>query len=449
AAASLVLVTAFALAGTITLTSSPAHSQSTAGIQQDPAVLDLASGLEQAFATVADGVNPSVVQIRSERVMTAAGASSPFQGTPFENFFGPFGDPRGEPAPREREYRQRGLGSGVILSSDGYIVTNHHVIADAELVEVQLFDGRSLDAEVVGQDAYTDLAVLKIDAANLPSVPLGHSDDLRVGQWVMAFGSPLSEELQNTVTAGIISAVGRFTSAGTGVQEYIQTDAAINPGNSGGPLVDLRGRLVGINTLIFSRTGGYQGIGFAIPVDTVSRITTQLISSGSVDRARLGVTYGPTAPALIEALELPRGSAQVGTVQDDSPAAEAGIEPGDVITAVDGKPLENSLELSARITNKSPGDRVRLTLNRDGEERVVTARLTQAEPEAATTAGLHGRGGIQKDLGFAYRNIDPATAERLGRDDIEGVLITDIDEGSDAFRDANLRPGQIIVEIDG
>jgi serine protease Do len=418
-----------------------------------PALAGAALDLESGFAAVAEIVNPSVVQVRAERVYTQR-IVSPFEGTPFENFFRPFGAPRdrGRDRPfREREFRQRGLGSGVILQSDGYIVTNQHVIEEADSVEVQLYDGRSVDAEVVGEDAYSDLAVLKIDEQDLANIQIGKSDELSVGQWVMAFGSPLSEELMNTVTAGIISAVGRFSNVGEGVQEYIQTDAAINPGNSGGPLVDLRGRLVGINTLIVSRTGGYQGIGFAIPVDTVKRITDQLIADGTVDRARLGVRYGAASPALIEALDLPRGAAQVGSVERGSPAEDAGIEPGDVIVAVDGKKLNNSLELSALITSKAPGDRVRLTLNRDGREQEVTVRLAEVEPEGETVrTSREDRGGIEDALGFAYRDLDRATADRLGlEEDVEGVLITDVDQGTDAFRGANLRPGQIIVEVDG
>ncbi len=443
---------AIVLAGLASLTTGPLHSEPAPAAEASSGdfALESATGLEQAFATVAGTVGPAVVQIRSERVV-AARSVSPFQGTPFEDFFfGPFDRPRRDDQPRQREFRRRGLGSGVVLRPDGYIATNQHVVADADVVQVQLSDGRRFDAEVVGQDAYSDLAVLKIDAEGLPSIRLGSSRDLRVGQWVMAFGSPLAEELMNTVTAGIISAVGRFSNVGPGIQEYIQTDAAINPGNSGGPLVDLRGRLVGINTLIFSRTGGYQGIGFAIPVDTVKRITDQLIADGGVERARLGVSYGAASPALIDALGLPRGSAQVGSVEEDSPAEKAGIEPGDVITAVDGDPLENSLELSAVITSRSPGDRVRLTINRDGDEREVTARLAEAEGGSAAAASPREKDVIEQALGLTYRDIDPETARRLGRgSSVEGVLVTDVDQGSHAFRQANIRPGQVIIEVDG
>jgi serine protease Do len=235
---------------------------------------------------------------------------------------------------------------------------------------------------------------------------------------------------------------------GEGVQEYIQTDAAINPGNSGGPLVDLRGRLVGINTLIISRTGGYQGVGFAIPVDTVRRITDQLIEQGTVDRARLGVRYGPASSALIAALDLPRGAAQVGSVDTGSAAEDAGIEPGDVIVTIDGEPLNDYRELSASITRKAPGDKVRLGINRDGRERDITVRLGAADREpAGDRSSSDDSGDIESDLGFAYRDLDRATADRL-RLDVEGVLITDVDPGSDAFDKANLRAGQIIIEVD-
>jgi len=420
--------------------------------QEEPDFGMAAVALERSFAAVAEAVSPSVVQVRAERVHTQR-TVSPFEGTPFEDFFRPFGAPRDRPREqpyREREFRQRGLGSGVILRPDGYIVTNHHVVDQADNVEVQLQDGRVFDAKVVGRDPYSDLAVLKIEDQELTAIRLGESNSLHVGQWVMAFGSPLSEELMNTATAGIISAVGRFSNVGEGVQEYIQTDAAINPGNSGGPLVDLRGRLAGINTLIVSRTGGYQGIGFAIPVDTVKRITDQLIANGTVERARLGVRYGAASPALIEALDLPRGAAQVGSVEADSPAEDAGVEPGDVIVAVDGKSLDDHRELSALIGSKAPGDKVRLELNRDGRERDVTVRLGEADDDAARErTSPQGGGSIENALGFAYRDLDRATADRLGLDaDVEGMLITDVDKGSKAFGDANLRAGQIIVEVD-
>jgi serine protease Do len=410
--------------------------------------------LEDAFIKVAEQVSPTVVQIMIEKV-TAAPAlpfeGNPFEGTPFEDFFAPFRVPRGRGG-QPRQFRQHGLGSGVLLRDDGYIVTNNHVVKDADEVKVRLSNGDVYDAEVVGTDAFTDLAVIHIEADDLTAISLGDSDDLRVGQWVMAFGSPLAEELQNTVTAGIISAVGRFSSSGEGVQNYIQTDAAINPGNSGGPLVDLHGRLVGINTAIYSQTGGYQGIGFAVPVNTVHDIAEQLIEHGRVRRARLGVQYTAASPALIEALDLPHGAAQVMSVVEGSAADKAGIREGDVITAIDGKPLSNSLELSTRIAGMKPGQTVEITLNRAGEERTVTVTLGASEEEtvAASSGGKPStRGEIEEKLGFSYTDVTPESARQFGlAEDTEGVLITRVDAGSDAYREANLRAGQIIVEVD-
>ncbi len=411
--------------------------------------------LEDAFIKVAEEVNPTVVQIMVEKVIEAPVnpfVGNPFEGTPFEDFFTPFLTPRGQDGGGQpREFRQQGLGSGVIIRNDGYIVTNNHVVRDADEVKVRLYNGDVYDAEVVGTDAFTDLAVVRIEADDLTSISLGNSDELRVGQWVMAFGSPLSEELQNTVTAGIISAVGRYSSTGESVQNYIQTDAAINPGNSGGPLVDLHARLVGINTAIYSQTGGYQGIGFAVPVNTVHNIAEQLIEHGKVRRARLGVQYTAVSPALIEALDLPHGAAQVISVVEGSAADKAGIQEGDVITAIDGKPLENSLELSTLIGSMMPGQKVEITLNRAGEERTVTVTLGEAEEETAeaTSDGKADRGKIAEQLGFSYTDLTPELARQFGYDeDTEGVLITRVDADSDAYREANLRAGQVIIEVD-
>jgi serine protease Do len=345
----------------------------------------------------------------------------------------------------------------VIIDKEGYIVTNHHVVRDADRVEVVLSDGSTFDGEVVGSDDFSDLAVVRIEAPSLTAIDLGDSDALRVGQWVMAFGSPLSEELINTATAGIVSAVGRFQRAGEGgVQKYIQTDAAINPGNSGGPLVNLNGQLVGINTMIYTRTGGYQGIGFAIPAKTVRRVTDELVRDGTVRRARLGVQYGAASPALVRAMGLPRGAAQVADVVEGSPASEAGIEPGDVIVAVDDVDLQNSLELSTLIASRKPGERVRLGLNRDGKAKKVVVILGEADGRSgpARRGGNGSPGGndsaLASDLKVGVRDLTPSVARRVGIDpDLEGVVVTDVDPDSDAFREANLRPGQVITAIDG
>ncbi len=380
---------------------------------------------------------------------------NPFEGTPFEDFFGPFQAPPGGQGQEAPEFRTPGLGSGVIVRADGYIVTNNHVVEGAEELQVQLLGGDVYDAEVVGSDAFTDLAVVKIDATGLTAISIAEGAPLRVGQFVLAFGSPLTAELDNTVTSGIVSAVGRFSATGESVQNYIQTDAAINPGNSGGPLVDLDGQLVGINTAIFTRTGGYQGIGFAIPASTVRYVLDQLIESGRVDRAQLGVQYGAATPALIEALGLPRGAAQVGQVVEGSAADRAGIEEGDVIVAVDGRPLRNALQLSTLIGSRRPGDEVDITVVRDGQERSFEVTLQApeaAEDEASREAAdpPAAEGALATELGFEYGDLTPQVRQRLGvQPGLQGVVVQQVDPASDAYREANLRPGQIIVEVDG
>lgn len=414
--------------------------------------------VEKAFVEVAERVQPTVVQIRTSKYVDVRPFSwspferSPFEGTPFEEFFRPFIRP--EQPEKPQRYRTPGLGSGVIVRGDGYVMTNNHVVEQVDELEVKLPTGEVYDAEVVGTDPFTDLAVIKIATTNLPAISLGEPDELRVGQWVLAFGSPLAEELQNTVTAGIVSALGRFSSRGESVQNYIQTDAAINPGNSGGPLVNLRGELVGVNTAIYTRTGGYQGIGFAIPVGTVRHVLDQLIETGHVRRARLGVEYTPATPALIDALNLPSGAAQVARVVPGSAADEAGIQAGDVIVAVDGQELTNALQLSTLIARYEPGDRIRITVNRDGRTHSFDVRLsgTESEPTASNENRSASRleGQISQELGFKYSNLTADVVEDFGIEELdEGVVITDVDPASDAYRKANLRPGFVIVEVDG
>ncbi len=409
------------------------------------------NSLEEAFIAVAERVNPTVVQIRSEKVIRRQPFLwNPFEGTPFEEFFN-FRIPD-----MPEEFRSQGLGSGVIIRADGYIVTNKHVVEGADELQVVLHDGTTYDATVVGTDPQSDLAVLKINAENLPYISMGDASSLRVGQWVLAFGSPLSPQLSNTVTAGIISALNRYYSEGPAVQNFIQTDAAINPGNSGGPLVNLRGELIGINTAIYTRTGGYQGIGFAIPVDIVQYVVPQLIKTGYVERARLGVQYTAAAPSVIRALNLPRGAAQVVTVEEGSAASKAGIKPGDIIVAIDGRQLTNHLELSKIISTHRPGDEVKITINREGETRTVTVKLGAA-PTEETTASRRptqsGRGeasNLMEELGLSIADLTPELARRfnLENTNVEGVLITDVAPNSEAYREANLRRGLIITEVD-
>lgn len=413
------------------------------------------ASLEDAFTQVSESVNPAVVQIQAEKVVDR-GRRSPFEGTPFEDFFR-------MPGP-DRERRQ-GLGSGVIIRQDGFIATNNHVVEDADQLSVRMYDGTTYNAEIVGTDAFSDLAVIKIEPSeDLPAISFSDSEQVKTGQWVLAFGSPLSQELSNSVTAGIVSAVGRLQQQpqrrsmrrGNGqqlssVQNFIQTDAAINPGNSGGPLVDLRGRLVGINTAIISRTGGYQGIGFAIPANEVNRVTTQLIDTGEVQRAFLGIGYREAPQTLIQNEDLPPGASIIGRIEDGSPAEEAGLEPGDVITAIDGQPLTESLQVTNLIASKQPGEEVTVTVNREGETRTVTVTLGSRDSSGTTasTGESESPSEMMESLGMEVRNVTPEIARRLNLDAAEGVIIADVDRSNPMIADSGLQPNMIITRVAG
>ena len=413
-----------------------AESHAASNLQPGPTVR---LSLEQAFIDVAEAVNPAVVQVRTRGL--AATESNPLSGTPLEQFFS-------TPDPLHR-----GIGSGVIVGSDGYIVTNNHVVANAEDVDVTLLGGRILQAELVGSDDYFDLALLKIDAEDLPTIPYGSAVDIRVGQWVMAFGSPLSEDLNNTVTAGIVSGLGRVSGLNRG-SALIQTDAAINPGNSGGPLVDLQGRLIGINTLIATRTGVYNGIGFAVPVSTVANAIEQLKSTGRIQRGFLGVRFDRVPQPLSEAMGIPVGSAQVTEVFPGSAADRAGLEAGDIITAIDGTTLEAFSHLPSRIGAHQPGDEITLSVVRDDKPLQFEIRLGQdpdwvAEGESPVKES-EGANTSFKELGLTLKEVD---AQELRNEleldetpDFKGILVANVDPRSDAAQDALLRRNDVIIE---
>lgn len=414
-----------------------------------------ARNFEDAFADVAEAVNPAVVQIRAEKVVEQR-LRTPFEGTPFEDFF------RGP----ERERRTQGLGSGVIVRADGHIVTNNHVVEGAAELSVRMEDQTPYDAEIVGTDPTRDLAVIKVeDSADLTAISFGDSDQIRTGQWVLAIGSPLSQDLNNSVTAGIISAVGRLQNPPqrqrrpaqseqqiSPVMNFIQTDAAINPGNSGGPLVNLNGELVGVNTAIASQTGGYQGIGFAIPSNTVERVATQLIEEGEVRRGYLGVRYREAPQSIIQNEDLPSGSAVVSEITEGSPAEEAGLEAGDIITAINGQELRNHLELGNLVASMTPGEEVTLTINRDRETREVTVTLGSAseDTETATAEGdAPSDDALMEELGLSIRDITPDMARQLGLNGTDGVLITEVDRSNPAIRNSGLQENLIITQVAG
>src|SRR3989454_1007924 len=345
--------------------------------QYSAPALKAAGDFQDAFVAVAEHVKPSVVFIRSQHVERGDNQRLP---PGFQDFF---------PNLRRRPQVEQGSGSGFIVSSDGYILTNNHVVAGADKVTVRLYDKREFTAKVVGTDPNTDVAVIKIDARGLPGVGFGNSDSARVGEWVLAIGNPLGEAFTFTVTAGIVSAKGRLL-AGLqqtryAIQDFIQTDAAINPGNSGGPLVNIRGQVIGINSAIASETGFYAGYGFAIPMNLARTVMDQLVKTGRVERAVMGISIHDARQEDADAVGLKQITGVVvdSYTSDDSPARKAGIQPGDVIVAVDGQPVDNTPQLQQRVAFKKPGETVEVTvLRQGGEKRTVTVRLARAPGEA-------------------------------------------------------------------
>ncbi|MBK5942352.1 serine peptidase [Halorhodospira halophila] len=358
-------------------------------------------------------------------------------------------DPGEQPGPGPFGEDGQSLGSGFLISEDGVILTNHHVVARAEEVIVRLADGREHDAEVIGSDERTDLAVVEIETDDeLPTVSVGSADALEVGEWVLAIGSPFGFE--HSVTAGIVSAKGRSLPHGNYVP-YIQTDVAINPGNSGGPLFNLDGEVVGINSQIYSRTGGFMGLSFAIPIELAMDVADQLRETGEVQRGWLGVLIQDLTRDLAEGfgLERPRG-ALVSELLDDSPAAEAGLQSGDVILEFDGEVVENSAALPPMVGRTSIGRRVELLILRDGETKTVEVEVAAlpGEDELAASPGKQDpadrKGGA--DLGLRVEPVDDATRQELELEDEGGVLITGVEEGPAA--EAGLRVGDVLVSFD-
>ncbi|HXM37498.1 MAG TPA: Do family serine endopeptidase [Gemmatimonadales bacterium] len=341
----------------------------------------IAADLGDAFASVAEHVKPAVVFIKSERRERATARRLP---PGFDDFF---------QVPRRPQVEQ-GSGSGFIVSADGYILTNNHVVQGADRVTVRLYDNREFTAKTVGTDPTTDVAVIKIQTTGLPTVSLGDADSTRIGNWVLAIGNPLGEAFTFTVTAGIVSAKGRLLSGLTqnryAIQDFIQTDAAINPGNSGGPLVNVRGEVIGINSAIASETGYYAGYGFAIPINLARTVMNQLIATGHVERAVMGISIRPITPEDAENAKLPdiRGVVVNDfTPAEDSPAKRAGLQEGDVIVAVDGTPIESVAQLQQRVGFKKPGETVQVTVVRQGGVRkTITVKLTAAPSDSEEVA---------------------------------------------------------------
>ena len=359
---------------------------------------------------------------------------------PFEFFFG-FGNGYGFGQPRE----QRGSGSGVIIRPDGYIVTNNHVVAGATSIQVTLNNNQQYEATVVGTDPATDVAIIKVDATNLPAIALGNSDALRLGEWVLAIGSPLGAQLRSTITAGIVSAKGRSMPDNSGefkIESFIQTDAAVNPGNSGGALVNKKGELVGINTAIVSQTGSYTGYSFAVPVNIVKRVADDLMDFGSVKRALLGITMGTVDKKFADEMKLSSVSGvYINEVLKGSAAEKAGLKKNDVIVAIDGQKVTDASSVQAKVNNYHPGDKATITYIRDGkqqEAQVVFQAVIQGEAVVQTDGGVIFYGATLKEA-------DTETLRRLGLKG--GVEIVTLSSGKMA--EAGAREGSIITYVNG
>ncbi len=407
----------------------------------DSAAVAQAKEMGQAFADVAKKVSPAVVFVQVEKKVTAG---SPAAGSGFPGFFDDdllrrfFGE---APFSNSPERVVQGQGSGFIVSDDGYILTNNHVVSGADKVKVKLPDDREFDAEMVGTDPHTDVAVIKIDADHLPALRFGDSEEIQVGDWVLALGNPFG--LANTLTAGIVSAKGRSGVGITDYEDFIQTDAAINPGNSGGPLVNLDGEVIGMNTAIFSRNGGYAGVGMAIPINMASEIERQLIDNGSVQRGFLGIMIQDLTPDLAASFDVgdTRGIL-VSEITDGSPADEAGMKRGDIILELDGRPVGRPDQFRNHIALMSPGTKVNLTVLRGGKRvpiAVSIGRREEDEPVASSPAS-------EDELGLRAANLTAELAERFGYVGLSGVVITDVQSGSLADL-AGLSSGMLIQEV--
>ena len=408
------------------------------------------------FSPLVDAVGPSVVNIRTMEKVTRQGVE--FQGFPgmdpdMLEFFRRFGLPVPSMPPQQRpgpqgneggddgESQPSGVGSGFILSSDGYIMTNAHVVEGASEVMVTLADKREFKAKIVGADKRTDVAVVKIDAKGLPAIKIGDVNRLKVGEWVMAIGSPFG--LENTVTAGIVSAKQRDTGD---YLPFIQTDVAINPGNSGGPLINMRGEVVGINSQIYSRSGGFMGISFAIPMDEAIRVSDQLRATGKVSRGRIGVQIGPVDKEVAESIGLGSATgALVSAVEPDSPAAKAGLQAGDVIVQFNGTKIDKVSDLPRLVGNTKPGSKVSLTIFRRGKQQqvaITVADVPADESQVAQAPEASGATANAKTLGLRVTDLTAAQKKALG---VRGGV--QVAEASGPAARAGMRPGDVVLAI--
>ena len=412
----------------------------------DPDSIAALRQMGKAFSSIAENASPAVVGLQAEKTVSRDSQTyrnSPFGDDFYEYFFGPRSPRQRSPQRRPQQPQpQTALGSGFIISSEGYLLTNNHMVEGAEKVTVELADGRKFTAEITGTDPVTDIAVIKIDADNLPYLELADSDTLEVGEWVLAIGNPLG--FSHTVTAGIVSAKGRSLRLAD-IENFIQTDAAINRGNSGGPLLNLEGKVVGMNTAIYGATGNI-GIGFAIPVNMAKHAYKQIREGGTVERGFLGIAFKDINPELAAALDLDKNTkgAVITDVIEDSAADKAGLKYYDVVVEFEGQPIEKSNEFLNRVAMLSPDTKVEVVVLRDGKQKTFTIKLGKRPPEAEIRGNLPTE-TIDK-LGFSVINMSEELAKKLGYEDESGVVVREVVPGSKAEQ-AGIVPGVLIKEV--
>lgn len=405
---------------------------------------------DKGFTDVVKMAKPAVVHIRVEKNVSQGGShydqqqDELFNNPFFERFFGP--QFRQNPNTPNRERKQQGQGSGFIISKDGYILTNNHVVEGADKISVMLSDERKYTAELIGSDPQSDVALIKIqDGGKLPILKLGDSEALEDGEWVIAIGNPFG--LSQTVTVGVVSATGRSSVGINEYENFIQTDAAINPGNSGGPLLNIKGEVIGINSALFSRTGGYMGIGFAIPINMVKTIQNQLQNEGKVTRGWLGVVIQNVDENLARSFGLDKAEGiLVSEVQTGSPAEDAGVRQGDVILKLNGTTLVDVADLRNRVALLPPDSVAKLDIIRSGTQKTIDVTIGERPGDPRQLGKKDNGKSSLEQFGLAFQDLTPELAERLGYQEKEGVIVSQVDQGSPASS-AGMRPGQLVEEV--